>query len=60
MKSDKKDGVSDVAENLPSMSSRPEGQPEGTVVGNDGSLVTLDEKPTNNTSLSSTKGSMNS
>lgn len=57
----KKDPLTDVAQNLPTMgSNRPASQPAGTVTASDGTSVTLGGKPSRNTSLPSTGRGMNS
>ena len=59
METSRKDNLTDVAQNLPAMSSGNEGKPAGTVVSNDGTRVTLGEQGRSNTSFSSPQRGMN-
>lgn len=59
MENSNKDNLLDVAEHLPTMSSGTENKPAGTVVSNDGTRITLGEKPSHISAISSTQGGMN-
>lgn len=44
MQPSRKDALTDVAQNLPQMQTRPPEQPEGTVIAADGTVITLGEE----------------
>lgn len=59
MQTNKKDAMTDLAQNLPAMAQRPANRAEGTVVAADGTIVTLGEKPANSASVSIPQGGTN-
>ena len=59
METTRKDNLTDVVQNLPAMASGGEGKPAGTVVSNDGTRVTLGEKPSHTAAILSPQRGMN-
>jgi hypothetical protein len=55
----RKDGLTDVVQNLPAMASGNENKPAGTVVTSDGTRVTLGEQRHHNAAISSPQQGMN-
>jgi len=55
----RKDGLTDVVQNLPAMASGGESKPTGTVVSSDGTRVTLGEKPSHTAVMLSPQRGMN-
>ncbi len=55
----RKDGLTDVVQNLPAMASGNENKPAGTVVTSDGTRVTLGEQGHRNAAITSPQQGMN-